>query len=401
MKVLIVSAAFPPVKAGDSYHVLQLANYLAERGLDVHILTTVGNGIEGKFPFQVNPHMRSWSWTELPRLAKCMRVCSPDAVLLIFSSWAYNGRQMIAFAPLLSKILIPRAVFVTQLENEHSQFCDSFFTGVLFKMIRVFTGQRKCDYALLTLLRASDRIIASSQRHLSQLSESLRNMDDKSVVIPAPPVLSICPEKNGESREHARNVLGVKANEFIIAHFGYMYPSKGIEILLEAFKIICRHQNNVRLLTVGGGPPAPASHSYIQQLHESLKQREFHGKIIETGEFPWDSNKGSLYLRAADACVLPFISGVSLNRSSVAAAAAHGLPIITTKGQILESAFVNRKNVLLCPPNNERALAEAIESLIADPELRQRLSVGARDLAHRWFSWDNALDQTIKALKNS
>src|SRR5213593_3369262 len=158
MKVLIISAAFPPVKAGDSYHVLRLANYLADRGLDIHILTTVGNGISGRFPFRVHAGMRTWSWRDLPRLAKFVRHCSPDAVLLIFSSWAYSGRPMIALAPLLCKILIPSAVFVTQFENEYTEFCATSFLRILLKVIRVVTGQRNIDYVLSTLLRASDRI---------------------------------------------------------------------------------------------------------------------------------------------------------------------------------------------------------------------------------------------------
>ena len=47
----------------------------------------------------------------------------------------------------------------------------------------------------------------------------------------------------------------------------------------------------------------------------------------------------TLYLCAADICVLPFNVGVRLNNSSFAAAAAHGLPIVTTRGEMLESAL--------------------------------------------------------------
>src|SRR5438093_4648896 len=399
MKVLIISAAFPPVKAGDSYHVFRLANYLAHRGLVIHILTTVGNGIEGNFPFQVYPDMRTWSWRDLPRLTKSVRHCSPDAVLLIFSTWAYRGRPMIALAPLLCRIIVPRAVFVTKFENEYSELSPSLCLRILLRLISVVTGRRNIDYALATLLRASHRIIVLSGRHLLKLSEHASSVQEKSILIPPPPILSIYPEQNGAAREHARQLLGVKANEFIIVHFGYLYPSRGIDVLLKAFEILCRRKTNVRLLTVGGEPAASAKRLYVQQLNEWVKQTGLEDKIIQTGAFSWDSNVASLYLRAGDTCVLPFVSGVSLNRSSVAAAAAHGLPIITTEGRPLESAFVDHKNVLLCQPNDEKALAEAIESLIADPELRQRLSAGATELADRWFSWDKALEGTIEALR--
>jgi putative zinc binding protein len=54
-------------------------------------------------------------------------------------------------------------------------------------------------------------------------------------------------------------------------------------------------------------------------------------KVIWTGEYAWDSDEASVYLHTADACVLPFNDGVTLNRSSLGAAAFHGLPIVTTK----------------------------------------------------------------------
>jgi len=103
-------------------------------------------------------------------------------------------------------------------------------------------------------------------------------------------------------------------------------------------------------------------------------------------------------LYAADACVLPFNGGVTLNRSSFAAAAAHGLPIITTKGQSLESPFLDRENVYLCPPQDSAAIANAVESLMNNPALGKKLRSGALRLASEYFSWNSAVDHTIEAL---
>jgi glycosyltransferase involved in cell wall biosynthesis len=102
-----------------------------------------------------------------------------------------------------------------------------------------------------------------------------------------------------------------------------------------------------------------------------------------------------MYLHAADACVLPFDEGVTLSRSSLAAAATHRLPIITTKGERLATPFLERQNVLLCPPKDPESLAAAIESVIQNLALRQRLSEGATQLANECFSWEKALDKTI------
>jgi len=399
MKVLIISAAFPPMRAGEAYHVLHLSQHLADRGLDIHVLTTKGNGLTGDFPFRVYPLMRNWSWLDLPRLAKFLKGCSPDAVLLIYSDSPYNSHPMITFAPTLVKALMPSTVFVTQFENEYSSLCASRVTRALLKAIRQYVRPENIDYTLGTLLRASDRIIVLSQRHLLQLSGSFAGVRSKTVVIPPPPIMRMYPGNNGVSRQRGREALGVRPDDVLIAHFGYIYSNRGVETLLTALQIVCNQRGNVRLLMIGGRLAASASPAYAQEIDKLTKYLTIGDKIIWTGEFAWDSEMASLYLHAADACVLPFANGVTLSSSSLAAAAAHGLPIVTTKGEILESAFIDQKNVVLCLPQDPESLAATIDSLIDNHELRQRLSVGATELAREWFSWEKAIAGTIGALK--
>jgi glycosyltransferase involved in cell wall biosynthesis len=141
-----------------------------------------------------------------------------------------------------------------------------------------------------------------------------------------------------------------------------------------------------------------ATHNYEMEMYKLAKQLDIADRVTWTSGYDSDSEEASLFLHAADSCVLPYDEGVTLNRSSLGAAAAHGLPIITTRGKVMESAFVEERNVLLCPPKNPRALAIAIESLIHNPVLRQRLHEGALKLASEWFSWDKAVERTIETL---
>ena len=154
----------------------------------------------------------------------------------------------------------------------------------------------------------------------------------------------------------------------------------------------------MRLVMIGGSMDASNISSYAREVYQLPKQLKIDDKVMWTGEYAWDSDQASVYLNAADACVFPFTDGVALNRSSLAAAAAHGLPIVTTKGNFLESPFIDKKNVLLCPPQDPKALAAAIDLLIRSPELRVRLREGALELAHEWFSWDKAVQRTMEAL---
>jgi len=191
----------------------------------------------------------------------------------------------------------------------------------------------------------------------------------------------------------------VQPDDVLIAYFGYIYANKGVETLLRAFQIVSNQRSNVRLMMIGGNTGPANNFSYAREIYDLGKTLGIADKIIWTGEYASDSDEASVYLHSADACVFPFNEGVTLNRSSLGAAAAHGLPIVTTKGLSLESPFIHQKNMLLCPPQDPKSLALAIDSLISNPELRQRLQMGALALAHEWFSWDKAVERTIVALK--
>jgi glycosyltransferase involved in cell wall biosynthesis len=159
-------------------------------------------------------------------------------------------------------------------------------------------------------------------------------------------------------------------------------------------------RNSTRLVIIGGNPGDGHGSSYVDTIKKTANSLGVSNHIIWTREYAPTSDEGSLYLRAADAGVFPFDYGVTLNRSSVAAAAAHGLPIVTTKGATVEAAFRDGENVLLCPPRDAKSLACAVKSLIVDPVLRARVRAGALELAEHYFSWDKAVDRTVEKLRS-
>lgn len=399
MKLLVISAAFPPVRAGEADHAMHLCRHLAARGLDVHVLTTRRNIETSRFPFELYPVMPHWLWPDLPRLARFLKDCTPDAILLIYSDRDYNCHPMITFASSLSKALLPGVPFVTQLETAYiSRQAASIPTRAILKIASHLAGARKLDYVFGTLLSKSDRIIFLSERHLNMLSKKLAGLERKGLVIPPPPLMRICPENNGASRRRGREELGLKPDDFLIAYYGYLYEEKGIETLFRAFQILSVQRSNTRLVMIGGNKAENHSSTYINGLYDLGKQLAIEEKIIWTGEYASDTEEASLYLRAADVCAFPFKSGVTLNRSSVAAAAVHGLPIIATKGHSLESPFLDQDNLFLCPPEDPNSLAIAMASLMDNEALRQRLGAGVLKLAAQHFSWDKTLDLTIGAL---
>jgi glycosyltransferase involved in cell wall biosynthesis len=200
------------------------------------------------------------------------------------------------------------------------------------------------------------------------------------------------------SRTRGRQALGVASDDFLFAYFGRLYAGKGLETLLKAFARVRGRRPDVRLAIVGGVHRDGVSGNWsIESVHQLGASLGISDHVVWTGEYPWDSDEASTYLHAADAAVLPFRSGVHLNNSSLAGVAAHGLPLITTRGDVLEAPFRDGENVLLCPPEDPEELAIAMEKVLVDVDLRRRLGAGMATLAQEWLSWGASVERTVAA----
>jgi glycosyltransferase involved in cell wall biosynthesis len=81
-------------------------------------------------------------------------------------------------------------------------------------------------------------------------------------------------------------------------------------------------------------------------------------------------------------------------------AMAHGRPVIASAVGGLLDAIEDGVTGVLVPPRDPRALRAAIETLLADGDLRGRLGTGARAAARERFSWSAATAATIAAYRD-
>lgn len=77
---------------------------------------------------------------------------------------------------------------------------------------------------------------------------------------------------------------------------------------------------------------------------------------------------------------------------SVLEAAAAGLPIVATNVGGIPHLLEHEHTALLVPDDDEVAMAKAVERLLAEPDLAERLSCNARELAEA-SSWDSVRSQ--------
>ena len=406
MRVALISAMFPPLTWAEATHAFLLTSHLANSGIKVGVVRMKG-GITPRHPGVETLHIiRGWSWAELPQLLMKLRSWSPDAILLLYSFSDYGRLPMITYLPTVTRSFLPRTRFVTFFQNADGIY-DWFGeveqdrplrARLLGRAVMYWAGSSRVDAMFGTLLRDSHRLVLVSDRHREALMSRDDSVAKRTVVVPIPPLIFVSPIWPRGEHDLRRERLGLQPADFVIVFFGYIYPAKGVETLIRAIGLLATRRQNVKVLLVGGNVATPDRPAFLEEMQDLTRQLAIDEKVVWTGDFPWDSLRGSEYLRAADLCVLPFDKGVSSHNSSLAAAMVHGLPVITTRGETLEDVFVDGENVVLCPPKSPEETAKAIETAMDSAELRQKLSTGSLNLAQKRFSWTLAVDQTVAAL---
>lgn len=396
----MVSASYPPATSGGADYVYQLSRRVAGRGIDVHVVTTAIDHVVSAPDVRLSPIMRDWSWREMPRLLTLLRDWQADVLDLHFQGQVYDDHPMITFLPSIAKQVLPALRVVTHIEWPSGVRVDRKRRRVraIHRLLSHWVGRAGLDNAYGPLLRDSDAVIALSEGHRRLLGPHMPSGRGAPVLIPPPVLIDVQPEQAGSARREGRRLLNVGGDDFLLVYFGYVYPGKGLETLFHAIAQLAPEQPNLRLAVVGGINDLLLRQTnrphYVDELRSLVRQLGIDDRVVWSGYYPAGSAYPSFCLRAADVCVLPYDAGVFLNNSSFIAAAAHGLPIVTTQAGALEPPLEDGHNLLACPPRDATALAAAVRRLDA-PALRHRLRDGVLSMHSAWLSWDRVLERTI------
>jgi glycosyltransferase involved in cell wall biosynthesis len=403
MRVTVICGMVPPSAAPEGVTAVMSCAHLAARGCEVTLLTSeaASAGLPERWrnpAVEFRPSVRDWTWAGVPSLRRELKRSRPDAVVLMYIGYLYGRHPMMTFLPSLCRRLKPRPRVLVEFSNVQAAEPSGIGARAGRKLAERLVGRRGVNWRYGTLLRDSDAVVAYCAQHLRHLVDVYPPVASRSHVIPATPALQIVEDGGGRIRRQVRSELGAADDDFVLAYFGHLYPSKGIETLLHSVALARTVLPRLRLLMIGGEVEAFADRApdYPKQMRALCARLGLDECVTWTGFCEDDVASG--YLRAADACVLPFVQGVRLNNSSYAVAAAHSLPVVTTRGESLEREFVDRHNVLLCWASDARDLADGITEVARDDELRRSLQAGSADIARTRLSWQSATRDRLALL---
>jgi glycosyltransferase involved in cell wall biosynthesis len=225
--------------------------------------------------------------------------------------------------------------------------------------------------ALLSLL--TDRVICVSSAVREFAVETLRVAPQKTRVVYN---TAFANPGCGGTRESARRGLlhGVSEEDFVVLSIASLTLNKGHDILLLAMRDLVARHGNTRCVLIGDGPHRRSLESRIDQL--GLRSHVFLAGL-QMDVMP--------YLQMADAAALATINREGLSVALIEAAAA-GLPLLGSDLGGIPEVIEHGVNGFLFTPGDANALAGAIERLIEDPALRERMGRQSREKFETRFS---------------
>jgi len=176
--------------------------------------------------------------------------------------------------------------------------------------------------------------------------------------------------------------------EQIILFFGVIKPYKGVDVLMRAFSQLPKALLEKSQLWIVG---------YLRMDIRPLQ--ELAERLGIAGRIRWDlrfipEEEVTMIFKKATVVVLPYreIDG----SGALMTALPFGKPIIATKVGGFPEILKDGVHGYLVNPDDHFALAEALQRILSQPELAQRMGRAVRELAMGEFSWDTIAHKTVQ-----
>lgn len=177
----------------------------------------------------------------------------------------------------------------------------------------------------------------------------------------------------------------------LVLFAGRLLITKGVLEFVRAAQYFKQKDSKARFAIVGS--PDPGNPASISSDHIDAWIRS---GVVEA--WGWQDDMPSVLAKADIFCLPSYREGVP---SVLLEACAAGLPIITTDVPGCRDVVVNNVNGLLVPPQDPQALVTAMEKLVDNPTLRDKMGKMGRQIALDNFSLDKTIEQILSVYQQA
>ncbi|MFO7683997.1 MAG: glycosyltransferase family 4 protein [Chloroflexota bacterium] len=368
MKICIFTETYYPVIGGGETQARLLADGLTADGFSVILLTRRSDGglvkVEQYGPVTVyrlppvgGGQLKKWGllFSSFPALFRLRR----EYDLVFVSGFRIVGITAVFLAKLLNKQVILKA-------DSQGEMSGAFFTSGLAK-IRLSPDR----FPFSLFLRGRNAILRRADAFAAITDDVATELRDARV---PPFAIHMIPNSvdtdrffpvNAGQKEALRRQLGLpEAGKFIV-YTGRLVSYKGLPLLLKVWNDLRRKHEGAYLLLVGTGGLD------IHNCEAELKAYVHANQLTERVFFIGSVQNVEEYVQASDIFVLPTEDDAF--PSSLVEGMACGLTAVTTPIGAIPSVITQQQNGLLVQPGEFQQLYDALDHLLTDDALAERL----------------------------
>ena len=270
-------------------------------------------------------------------------------------------------ASIVLKHLLKTPLIITMHATEYGRSRGSILTPM----------QRQIHYWEWRACYESWRVIVCSESMKHEVIKAFSLPADKLLILPNGVKLSELDSHTPLRGERDRYALPW---EKIVLFAGRHVYDKGVDVLIEAARIILSRRRDVKFVIAGDGP----MRFHLMWLASVYGLGE---KILFTGRLS-DEELYRAY-KLADVVVIP--SRYEPFGIVALEAMASGKPVVASRVGGLSEVVVDGETGILVPPGDPEALAQAIETLLYDPVLAKKMGATGRRRVEALYRWDKVV----------
>lgn len=171
-----------------------------------------------------------------------------------------------------------------------------------------------------------------------------------------------------EQKNNTRQAIGFKEADFVISYMGRVVKDKGIDELIEAFKMLNKQYNDVKLLIVGKFEddlnPISIQNKKLIESHDDIRFIDFQNDLRE-------------YLSISDLFVLPsYREGLP---NALLEAGSFGIPLVATDINGCNEIIIDEVNGKLVEKKSIESLYLGMKKLYKNNSLYDSIKTSVRD----------------------
>jgi len=374
MKVCIISPDFPPVPGGVSDYVYHLASELG-RSSNLTIITTRK---AKSSVYELYPVFDSFSMYEYVQALRIIHKLNPDTVNIQYTAYLYGWwRFELVFFLALCRLFLRSQLVVT-----FHELCDPLFISPV-NFVRSLIHRLKLPFLLLL----SEKIVVTTKTRYEVLKRLL--ILNKVYIATIGVNIKKLP-LNRPLLSTLKKRYRISPDETVFSMFGTVSGDKDYETLFLALKGL---KAKWKLLVVGSSSEKRYKKPYLLAKRLGLNKN-----IVWTGFLP--EQEVSAILQLSDIYLIPYTHGVAGRFGTFPVGFEFGLPTITTIGRDTPQFLKNGENLLLVQKRDFKELGAAINKLVQDRDLRQRLAMNGRKTFENYYLWSNIAKEMVEIWKD-